>query len=1141
MNRLWLLLLALVTLKAQAFPVVLAGAGALVFGTAFIPLVIVGLGLVLGIKLWRMSRPALVALAIAGFMACAVVSILWSESNREEILANTLSLGAPAEHTTDIPYPYVSDAEQAQSKRRIAPHEFYELLSKRSVRVVRVDLAPQLFSDFGFGATATQIHDNPSPVVELAKRSEGGVVLVDERGTTAAAIAEALNAQFGARVRFLQGGANALSEYAWDSLDRTGDSHAVMPSDIPAFKAQRNPVIISTTNPDEFLNYGWIHGLTISLPVFLAGADSIADQLHGKTVLITAAESHYSGDTWILLDMLRARGLDPYFMQPTREELLVKPAYFRPYKNADRYFGASQAFDYVVGDPSVQFLDFQPAVDWARTKNRLPRTHHIDMETVAKGGLTEALAGLDKTKSYVGLAYDRRTFYHSILAGEHLTAVGVKWLGINTEPGRFSRAVLEDQDLIEPAVVFQARAKQSAVQAIGSIYNVIPGSWAWVLCLQFAVCFVCTMLAMHLSRAEVRIFTFSAISLAVYTFWVAYLETTPVWGSEAALAVVQLLGGVTGWWLVRVRREYLRFGCDAKAVDLPAKISLLEQAASLGFRVQKGFIVTSQQVGDLPPWAFAEPIIVRSAALSESSSAETVGVYDSIVAIGEPAVRAAISNVQRQISEAGEKPYCLLQPYLTKQTFGIAMFGTGSDGHLFICEAGIGNAATSGTGETQRVAVPLWNQAGLTRADRKVRRALLRLHRDLGATSIEWALASSGRLTILQVSTDTLGRPALENVRKQTLRLALPFPQYQRAPVDHGSAVGAAVVAAMAAPGDQCSLGGFRLVRRRSFVAARALQLADIVTVLGRLPLAAFSRVPGDLLLQAFEAQECARDDIRRTLKISLSAPDQALAQAIASELEQVSNLYGRFSRIATTAIELKLETIPRGFKRSLLSTVIGNELSQLNPGDAVHRFSTLGFASLVTFAPGLQPQIDKELISPVIQEVESPLAWIKDKCAVMMMIELGRLRPAIDELCRRGAGDHLLSLLPTYLGEVPVGFDLSEAEPRSVRGLFDDGEPGIRSKAPYAWGVPRSGLDLTLHTPETFTPGSALYLETTDMSHLSLINGAGALIVRSGSVLSHLLQHARRLNIPYVVGAEAEGHIGKPVRIEESGEVLSA
>lgn len=158
------------------------------------------------------------------------------------------------------------------------------------------------------------------------------MVLVDERGTTAAAIAEDLNERFGVHIKFLEGGANALNDYAWDHLAKLGDDHAVLPADIPSFKEQRKPTIISTTNPDEFLNYGWLHGLTVTLPVFLSGADAIAEALHGKTVLITAAESHYSGDTWILLDMLRARGVDAYFMQPTREELLIKPAYFKAYK-----------------------------------------------------------------------------------------------------------------------------------------------------------------------------------------------------------------------------------------------------------------------------------------------------------------------------------------------------------------------------------------------------------------------------------------------------------------------------------------------------------------------------------------------------------------------------------------------------------------------------------------------------------------------------------------------------------------------------------------------------------------------------------------------------------------------------------------
>ncbi|MBM5458982.1 hypothetical protein H8F21_15550 [Pseudomonas sp. P66] len=1142
MSRLWLFLLVLVAVQAQAFPVVLAGAGTLVFGSAFVPLLAVALALFLGVKLWRLPRAALVASALAGFAAFALVSVKWSESNREEILATTQSLGAPAERTTDIPYPYVSDADQAISTSRMAPADFYGLIGKRSIRVIRVDFGAQLFTDFGFGATASQIHDNPAPIVELAKRPGQGVVLVDERGTTAAAIADALNAQFGTQIRFLQGGANALSNYAWEHLDRTGDPRAVLPSEIPAFKASRAPVILSTTNPDEFLDYGWIHGLTLSLPVFLSGADSIAAQLQGKTVLITAAESHFSGDTWILLDMLRARGIDPYFMQPTRDELLEKPAYFKPYKNADRYIGADQTFTYVVGNPSVQFLDFQPSADWARTKNRLPRTVHIDMELVAKGGLDKALSKLDKTGAYVGLAYDRRTFYHSILAGELLTSSGVKWLGTNTQPGLFNRAVLVDQDLIDPAATVQARLQQSAVSALGGVYSAFPGSAAWVLCINFAVCFVGALLAMQCRNFAGRIFVLTAFALVTYGLWIAYLETTVVWVSEDFISITQIMGAILGWWIVRFHRRSHRFGRQSEISVLPAKIDLLERAASLGHRVEKGFVVTSEQVGLLPSWVVAGPVIVRSAALSESSSAHTVGIYESISAVGEQAVRLAIANVRLQIAEAGETPFCLIQPLLTHQVFGVAMFGTASDGHLFICEAGMGGAATGGTGCTERVAVPLWRTAGLSNTTRKVRRALINLNRDLGATTIEWAMCARGKLTILQVSTDTLRRPALERLLKHTGTGRQAFHRYQCLPLEHRSAVGAAVVATMAAPGDQYSLGGLRVARSRSFVAARSLQLVDIVTVLGSLPRTAFSRVPGQLLLEAFESADRTRDDLRRTVQIALSAPEKALAQAIASELAQVSKLYGRFGRIATTALELKIESPVPGFKRQLISTVIGSELSQLHPAAAAESISAVGYAAVTCFSPGQDPSIDPELVSPVIQEVDSPLAWIKDKCAVMMMIELGRLRPAINELCQRGAGESLLSLLPAYLGELPAGFDVAGG-PRSVRELLD-GACSASRQAPsvFAWGVPRRGLELTLNSPDNYTPGSAVYLETTDMSQLALVQGAGALLVRSGSSLSHLLQHARRLNVPYVVGVnDVADLIGGPVRIQETGEVLRA
>ena len=70
------------------------------------------------------------------------------------------------------------------------------------------------------------------------------------------------------------------------------------------------------------------------------------------------------------------------------------------------------------------FLDFQPAADWATTRERIRGTVHIDMEKVARGQMAEELAKLDPTATYAGLGYDRRSSYHSLLAGEYLSEKG---------------------------------------------------------------------------------------------------------------------------------------------------------------------------------------------------------------------------------------------------------------------------------------------------------------------------------------------------------------------------------------------------------------------------------------------------------------------------------------------------------------------------------------------------------------------------------------------------------------------------------------------------------------------------------------------------------------------------------------------
>lgn len=1133
------LLISLIASQAQAFPIILGGAGAFAMGTAFIPLILAALIFFIVAWLWRLPKQALVAIAISALMGSGLLWNQWAAENREAILTNTQSLGAPAQRTTDIPYPYVSLSDQKLSSSRMSAEDFYEQLSKRAIRVIRVDLEPQLFKDFGFGATASQIHDDPAPIVAMAKKGLN-LVLVDERGTTAAAIADSINAKNGTHIRFLEGGANGLSDFAWDHLAVDGDDHAVSPADIPSFKKVRKPEILSTTNPDEFLNYGWMHGLTVSLPVFLAGADAIASRFEGVTVLITAAESHFSGDTWILLDMLRARGVDAYFMEPTRDELLVKPAYFNQYKNADRYISADETFNYVVGTDQVRFLDFQSAIDWSRNKNPLPRTDHIDMEIVAKGGLADALAKLDRSKRYVGLAYDRRTFYHSILAGELLSAAGVTWVGIDTQPELFNRAVLSDQDLIDPSKAWIAQIEYHSIETAGALLDVLPGSKLWVLWLNFLVCFTGAIFATQVRRQGFKILVFIISTLASYFLMLAYTEVSRTWVSDNLLTTAQIVGAFLGWLIVQFSRASRRFRRDHAASVLPDKISLLERAAIFGIRVERGVVVSDRSQVALPKWALESPVMVRSAALSESSTAHTVGIYASIPAIGERAVREAILTIQSQIRDAGEVPCCLVQPLIEGQTFGVSMFGSGTDGHLFICESGEGDAVTAGVGPTNRIAVPVWKTRGLDPIAKKTRAVLLDLYREMGATTIEWALSSRGTFTLLQVSVDTLGRPGLDRLLKSETRRFLPRPNYVPLPARHDTSTGGAVIAAMAAPGDQVCVSGVRFARQRTFLEARVLQLADIVRVLGTLPCSAITRVPGQKLLTAFIRADAKRRAHRETVELKVSAPTEALAMAVAGEIRQVAELYGRFSRIATTAIEMDIESEAVNFNWPLQSTILGAEIAPLSPSALTAYAAEHGYSAVTAFTPTQAPCLDPELISPVIQNVDSPLAWIKDHCAVTMMLELGRLRPAINALFERGQSNTLLSLLPAYVGE---SLEINPADcPQTVRQILRGDPPAPGTRKAIVWGIPAKGMKLTLTSPERFSPGNALYLETADMRHLANLPHAGAIIVGAGSSLSHLLQHARRLKIPHVVGFEmVEELLGTQVNITASGEVQGA
>ncbi|MBG4725321.1 hypothetical protein I5F64_07255 [Pseudomonas aeruginosa] len=1139
--------------NAQAFPVVIAGGAMLLGGPSTVIALLIAAGVFGYLRFCSGQHGKVKSLALGFAAGLAVLALVLNDQRASQLDANFIDSGSPAERITEIPFREVALDEQAQMPTAMDPAEFIDSLAKRTIRAVRIDPMPEpFFQDFGNGVSAKELGKSPAKLLALIRESSVPVVLIDQYGSSAAAISEALKARLGIEVRFLVGGTKSLHPYGWKHLANEEDPRAILPSQFPkVIAATPGLQIISDTTRDQFEHDGWLHGDMISdLPTFLAGLDNIVATIGDRPILISAAEGYFTGNTWVILTLLRSRGLDPQFILPTEDELLVKPPYYRHFKNAERLFGNSETFSYLERKPRVVFLDFQPAADWATTRERIRGTVHIDMEKVARGQMAEELAKLDPTATYAGLGYDRRSSYHSLLAGEYLSEKGAGWLGINTEPELFSRERLSNPDLYDGWREFSAKARnelgEAGFKAVSLLGDGIKGyllfSALLALVLTIAFCATPTVAAKGLvAVAALGVFQVSSWTLEewvradVPTDWVVAVQLT-----------TGLLSGLC--WSARRRNRKRRFTVPegVRPTELPEKIRLLAEAAEHGFHVLPGVVITPALVNStgrqLPRWARMKPTIVRSAARSESCEATTIGIYNSLYAAGEHQVWASAAQVIAEIERSGEVGMCFVQPRIQGQTFGVAMFGTEADDHMIICEGGHADQVTAGTAATSRFAVPIWDVNRLDPRDRAVCRVLLRLQRVMGATSIEWARSLSGKLTILQVSTDQLGRIGLKHrISKNTRRFVV-------APVAHTGKLEAAVLAACAIKGEQLTVGRYRLVQAKSFIGGLLSLHQDISSAVDYARMSPAIAFPSAAIIEAFETEHRERLAQRTLWLPDLSAETEQLIAAVTHDLGRVRDVYGRFNRLATVAAELRIKARIKGFSRPLSSTVLGAALEEAAAdarGDLLER---MGCLSLNGFAIQGKSSLDgDDLLGGVIQATDSPMAWLKDECAVQVMYELKRLRPLLAEIEQRGAVDSLLAAL-----DVSVGTDTDsrvaaletvamQSRPLPLANLLSGHgrDPGRNA---FVWGVPAKGICLRLASKDEFQPGDALLIDRAEMSYLPLIARAGALVVREGSALSHLMQHARRLRVPHVVGADiGDQKDSALVFISASGEVCRA
>lgn len=1118
----WISALSLMALPglAQAFPVVIAGIGGAAFGTLLLPVLLffIAAYFVFGPK--RTSR----GFNVSALLFCTFVFYgLFVERASEDSYktANIYTSGAPAEARNDIPFSFMEITEQRNSPQGITAQDLVSDLNDGVVSILRVDIGNgSLFRDLGNGFSVDDAWKNPSALIAAIQNFGRPVVLIDGYGGLAGEMAKGLAAKFGINVGFLIGGTASISPYGWDGLSMDADPHALTVDGYQAW-LEKTPdaLVIGITTEDEFLRDGWIHGdLTLSMGEFLSGLDRLAEIADGRPVMVSGFETYASGSTWVAVSLLRGKGLDVYFVMPREEEILLKPSYVRSFHNSDRIFGLGDAKRYVLHRPDLAFLDFQSKDDWDRTKRKLPRTFHIDMEDIAKGKLSEWVQSLDPAFTYAGLAYDRRTAYHSKLAGDVLTSNGSRWMGSFIRPEIFSDELFSVPEL-------NGFADKAAI-SVSHIRHLAGGQVSMLLGSARAVEVLLALISVAITAILARPFS-NAVKLASTLVLITIFDSIEAGGIEYtdfgfSTHVVLLIYGVlmaAGHRLILNRLMPL-FSIEHAGGHrtLPPKAKLLEAAHRNGFNVKKGYLVTADGLRNKKILGAAtRKMLVRSCGFSESLSSESTGKYQSIVIEKCQSTQQAVDQVLSIIDSHGKQSCALVQQFVEAKVYGVAMFGVHGEAHTLICESGEYAAVTSGQGDSKRVQVEAWAIGKAPSRERGVFKALVRLNKLVGATSIEWAITRLGTLFILQVNTDeSAGAGAmvlLNNINKKFVEL----------PTAHPDPVSSAIIAACAADCEQLSFGNRRFTKVHSTVEGWLILHAELTKVLGRIPKEFPFSFPVVDVLNAYSAAKTIRHSQLEGRIFPLDASPEQLIKQVVNEIENIRDLYGRFNRLATLALDLKAYRHEGKATQRISDTALSG-MAVKGWGTSKASDEPIGLAPLVGFDVLTNCQsFEHEYLPTTLLYITDDILWIKDSCAAMLMAELEPIRLVAASIVARGYASHLLSALNrtcgVWSGAERMPFSLHpENTPSRLRDLLST--PIWKATGCiYVHGVPSEGLRCHISTPEAMRDGDALLIDNASMDHLADLERASAVVVRKGAVLSHLMQHARRMGLPIVIG----------------------
>lgn len=1098
---------------AFAFPVAVGVVGIGLMGAFALPFALLA-GALLVAKRFGAKLIHLAAMLMLGTLCILLLRDYGSEQPSTAVLftgADTTSLSQP------IPFPFLDAGAQAQSSQAVTPAEFMRGLKAGHFKALKISTYPSLFTSSG-QVSVDDFWRNKDVLADAVNQLDGRVVLVDEFGGIAGSVAEAASRNFGLNLGFLQGGSAALSQQGWKMVDKglpLGGRQVPVEGYRDWIESNPDSFVMGVTTDREFVSDGWLFGdMTLTLADFMANYSSLITSLADRRVFVVGFETNDSGATPVIVSMLSEAGIDVSYVMPNPDEILIKKAYYDNYFNDSRLVSVEDMKRYIRYRQDVVFLDFGER-PWGEGGEFLRgRYRHLPMSDVAKGRLGDFIQGLDPAMTYIGLAFDRRTAYHALLAGDLLSKRGGNWLGRFTQAGSFTDAYFAVEELNSP-IEHAAYFVRDALARFGFF---LLGS-GWVVAGLAGFVLAAPALMVRSANPYLRATSYMAVLATLACLLQARWDYPSLQGAFTGFCLANgaglMLAAITHWLGARPPIVAL----SAYTPVLPPKADLLNLAAKHGFTVAKGIVVAPQDIEQLRGAKLGSGrYIVRSAMMLEAGDhGATAGLFESYPCDRADDVPAMTAKVFAGFTSAHVDGHVLVQRYVEADWYGVVQFQDSERSPYVVCELGPAELVTSGSGSVQLFQFPVWEVSKAPKLIRSAALALLELSA-AGAHSIEFALRK-GRLILLQVN-QSKNRACAE---KRLIEVS------GKSVVEVGSAhpdpLSAAIVAALS-PGHVFAYGN-----RRFSVVLPTWHLRRVLE--------------SDLRELGFSPRKVEPKHLVAWIDRASRAPScpewcQPSVQDVVAAIKETATAIGRMNRVATAMLALSHQTKWAGEPRILASSQVG---SAVHEGGGA---SWLGLPAspLAGFAVTAQRNdfsADELPISVMI--ADSPIAWVKDAASTLLAVRLSAMRPAIESLVAEGKSQQLMEALESQVGDwcalSPMTIRNPEYQSAVRFSVVLLGEPAPE----LVWRIPAAGIEGHITTPSCGVAGGILLVDRCSMSYLQPMALSKAVIARQGSITSHLMQQATVMGMPVIIGGEIPDDLapGDRVSIKPDGEIVRA